>query len=91
MLCPISPSTLLGLLAVVGIAAASPLNSRSTYAVKDSHRVPRQWKEVGAAPASHVIHLQVGLKPSQFDELERHLYEGEYLETCVYIPYMHSC
>lgn len=77
MLSPISPSTLLALLAAAGIAAASPLHDRSTYAVKDSHHVPRQWKQVGAAPASHVIHLQIGLKQSQFGELERHLYEGE--------------
>ncbi|KAA6413001.1 MAG: tripeptidyl peptidase [Lasallia pustulata] len=33
------------------------------------------WTRVGPAPADHRINLQIGLKQSQFDELERHLYE----------------
>jgi tripeptidyl-peptidase-1 len=57
-------------------ALASPLRIRSPYAVKETHEVPPKWKVVDDAPANHVIKLQIGLKQSQFDELERHLYEG---------------
>ncbi|KAK8188187.1 peptidase S8/S53 domain-containing protein [Phyllosticta capitalensis] len=56
-------------------AAASPLRARSPYAVKERHFVPRGWTSMGKAPSEHVIDLQIGLKQSQFDELERHLYE----------------
>ena len=56
---------------------ASPV--RSTYAVKDRHYVPSRWSKVQRAPADHLINLQIGLKQSQFDELERHLYEGRWL------------
>lgn len=57
------------------LATASPVR-RSDYAVKETHPVPQKWSKVGPAPADHVIKLQIGLKQSQFDELERHLYEG---------------
>ena len=46
--------------------------------VKETHTVPSQWSKVGPAPAGHVINLQIGLKQSQFDELERHLLEGNH-------------
>jgi tripeptidyl-peptidase-1 len=49
---------------------------RSSYAVKETHHVPRQWTRVGPAPAWHMINLQIGLKQGRFDELEKHLYEG---------------
>ena len=65
------------LLAVLDTAAlGSPLHSRHSYAVKDSHNVPRQWSKLGPAPAGHWINLKIGLKQSRFDELEQHLYEG---------------
>jgi tripeptidyl-peptidase I len=54
---------------------ASPV-ARSGYTVKDSHNVPRGWKKVARAPANHVMHLQIGLKQSNFAELEKQLYEG---------------
>ena len=60
-----------------GLVSCSPVHSRSSYAVKDSHHVPRQWTRIGQAPADHVVKLEIALKQSQFDELERHLYEGE--------------
>jgi len=67
---------LVALLAFVNTTIGSPIRARSPYAVKDTHHVPRKWSRVGPAPSNHVIHLQIGLKQSQFDELERHLYEG---------------
>ncbi|KAI4253479.1 MAG: hypothetical protein L6R42_007567 [Xanthoria sp. 1 TBL-2021] len=36
-----------------------------------------RWTRIRPAPADHVVKLQIALKQSQFDELERHLYEGE--------------
>jgi tripeptidyl-peptidase I len=67
------------LLVAVAVQAAlcSPLNSRASYAVKETHRVPRRWNVVGRATGHETINLQIGLKQSQFDELERHLYEGQ--------------
>jgi tripeptidyl-peptidase I len=72
----IARSALIVLLAVVEAAIGSPVRARSLYAVKDTHYVPKKWSRVGPAPSDHVIYLQIGLKQSQFDELERHLYEG---------------
>ena len=51
--------------------------SRSSYAVRDSHHVPKGWTRVGQAPGEHMISLEIGLKQSQFDELEGHLFEGK--------------
>ena len=54
----------------------SPVRTRSPYVVKDTHNVPNKWYRVGPAPANKIINLHIGLRQSQFDELERHLYEG---------------
>jgi tripeptidyl-peptidase-1 len=64
--------------AAVGIQAvfASPIRARTPYSVKETHFVPHKWIRRGRAPGSHMIQMQIGLKQSQFDELERHLYEG---------------
>ena len=66
----------LALLAASTTILSSPLRSRTDYAVKDTHKVPSKWYEVGQAPAHALLHLHIGLKQSQFDDLERHLYEG---------------
>lgn len=55
---------------------ASPVRSRTPYQVKDVHNVPRGWRRVRRAPADHVIDLQIGVKQSNFAELEKNLYEG---------------
>ncbi|KAL9108225.1 MAG: hypothetical protein Q9227_006963 [Pyrenula ochraceoflavens] len=55
-------------------AFSSPVKTRSEYAVKETHNVPRQWAKVFRAPATHVIDLKIALKQSNFDELERQLY-----------------
>ena len=66
----------LALLAASTTILSSPLRSRSEYAVKDTHNVPNKWAQVGPAPANKLLHLHISLKQSQFEELERHLYEG---------------
>jgi tripeptidyl-peptidase-1 len=58
------------------VISGSPIASRQTYAVKDSHPVPARWSRGERAPADHVIQLHIGLKQNNFNELERHLYEG---------------
>lgn len=63
------------LLAVAQVTFATPIQSRTPYRVKDVHHVPRGWTKVRRAPAEHVIDLQIGVKQSNFAELERHLYE----------------
>ncbi|KAL8740490.1 MAG: hypothetical protein Q9190_006815, partial [Brigantiaea leucoxantha] len=57
------------------LVSSSPVRSRSSYAVKDSHNVPKKWSRVAEAPLDGTIHLEIALKQSQFDQLERHLYE----------------
>jgi tripeptidyl-peptidase-1 len=76
MLTSISHSALLALLLAAETVFGAPHNARSEYAVKDTHHVPRKWAKVGPPPSNHRINLQIGLKQSQFLELERHLYEG---------------
>lgn len=49
--------------------------SYSDYEVKDFHFAPRSFSRVRPAPQDHVMNLKIALKQSQFDELERHLYE----------------
>jgi tripeptidyl-peptidase-1 len=56
---------------------ASPIQSKSPYAVKDSHFVPSKWRQVAPAPSTHNIDLRIAIKQNSFDDLERHLYEGK--------------
>lgn len=63
------------LIAAAQVVYAGPV-ARSGYSVKDTHNVPRDWTKGARAPADHVVHLQIGLKQSNFDELEKQLYEG---------------
>ena len=58
------------------LVGAGPVTRRSDFVVKDYHRVPRGWTNLGPAPTDHLIRLTIGLSQSRFDELERHLYEG---------------
>jgi tripeptidyl-peptidase-1 len=54
----------------------TPIRARTEYSVKETHPIPRGWSPAGRAPGNHILHLQIGLKQENFDELERHLYEG---------------
>lgn len=53
-------------------ALASP---KSVNKIKESIEPPREWINMGAAPAEHMIALQIALPQSNFDILEQHLYE----------------
>ena len=72
----LGPSILLTIAAAAQAAFGTPIQLRTEYAVKGAHPVPRQWTKLGRAPREQMLHLQIGVKQSQFDELERHLYEG---------------
>lgn len=61
----------------------------STYAVKESHFVPRSWIRVGSAPADHNINLRIGLTQGRFDELEKSLYEGKPRLSLLYGVFLH--
>lgn len=54
------------------------IRPRTEYSVKETHPVPRRWSSAGRAPGNHMLHLQIGLKQENFEELERHLYEGTF-------------
>ncbi len=85
MLPLLAKSALMALLVCVSTVSGSNLRSRTPYAVKETHHVPRSWRAIGPAPADHMIKLQIGLKQSQFSELERHLYEGSLDEEDVHL------
>lgn len=72
-------SLLLSVAAAAHAAVATPLRSRSPYVLKESHPIPRRWAPISRAPGDHMLHMQIGLKQDRFDELERHLYEGEHI------------
>jgi tripeptidyl-peptidase-1 len=55
---------------------SNPISSGGLYSVKESHFVPRGWVEVEDAPKNSIINLNIGIKQGNFEELERHLYEG---------------
>jgi len=62
--------------AVRGVCG-TPIQFRTAYAVKETHRAPRKWTKMGRAPAETMLKMQIGVAQSQFGELERHLNEGE--------------
>lgn len=64
------------LAATLQVAVSTPVRARTAYAVKETHYVPRAWREVDEAPRSYVINLNIGIKQGSFEELDRHLYEG---------------
>lgn len=69
--------TALSLILVAQLALGKPVKARSEYAVKESHFVPRGWTLTGIPSPTHVLRLSIAVKQGQFDELERHLYEGK--------------
>jgi tripeptidyl-peptidase-1 len=79
---------MLGLSAVLSLALGAQaafgttVRARTPYSVKETHSVPSKWGQIGRVDPSHMLHLQIGLKQGNFDELERHLYEG----TSLYDP-----
>ncbi len=64
---------------LLGLSIAAPVDG--VYAVKETFVVPPSFERVGDAPENHRIRLSVGLKQSQFEELERHLYESMLLRA----------
>lgn len=69
-------TTVLSLAVAAHGVLATPLRSRSPYAVKETQKVPEDWTKRGSVPEDHSLHLHIGLRQGQFDELERHLVEG---------------
>lgn len=53
----------------------TPIRSRTAYNVKERHSAPQSWKNLGRAPADHKIHMKLGLKQGNFEELDRQLWE----------------
>lgn len=63
---------------VVGaqVVLSTPVRSRTPYNVKETHSAPSKWTKLGRAPPQHKLHLKIGLKQNNFEELSRHLNEG---------------
>nr|POE75449.1 tripeptidyl-peptidase sed2 [Quercus suber] len=69
-------STLAWSLPLLGSAIAAPTApSHRSYAVKESHPVPRGWSAVSRPHDAQMINLQIGLKQSNEDVLDKHLSE----------------
>ncbi|KAK5322492.1 hypothetical protein LTR93_005695 [Exophiala xenobiotica] len=68
-------SILLAVLAVVQSVVSSPLNPRFDYAVKETNNVPPKWSIAGNPHPFHLLKLNIGLTPNNFDLLEQHLHE----------------
>lgn len=64
-------------LAAIGVDAAATPRARTLYQVKETHSIPRKWQKRDRAPESHVIDLQIGVRQSNFEELEKRLFEGK--------------
>lgn len=56
----------------------TPIQVRTSYAVKEVHRAPTQWVKEKRAPAGTMLRLQIGLKQGNFAALANHLNEGIY-------------
>ncbi len=73
------------ILPVIAVAAqavfGNPIQARTAYAIRETHNVPRKWTNMGRAQPETMLNLQIGVKQGNFDELERHLYEGMYIFT----------
>ncbi|KAK5691840.1 hypothetical protein LTR97_011011 [Elasticomyces elasticus] len=62
-------------LVLAASAAAAPTTRSTKYAVKERHAVPKAWTVAGAAPKDHILNMQIGLKQSNQDVLEKHAVE----------------
>lgn len=69
-------SILLTVAVVAQSIVATPIKARTAYAVRETHNVPRRWTKASRAEPKQMLSLQIGVKQSNFAELERHLYEG---------------
>lgn len=63
-------------LSTAQVVLGGNVNSRSPYAVKETHFVPSKWNKIGTPNPDHTIKLKIAMKNDRFHELERHLYEG---------------
>ncbi|KAF4541636.1 Peptidase S8/S53 subtilisin/kexin/sedolisin [Lasiodiplodia theobromae] len=71
-------TTVLSLAAAAHGVLATPLRSRSPYAVKETHNVPEEWTKRGSAPEDHSLHLHIGLR--QMSDPDHHRY-GQHLSA----------
>ncbi|KAI0737699.1 tripeptidyl peptidase A [Daedaleopsis nitida] len=60
---------------VLATAAAALPSKDAVHKVKESILPPRGWTQSSPAPADHVIELRIALPQSNFEQLEKHLYE----------------
>ncbi len=76
---------LLTLLLCFDVAFSFHLHSRHTYLLKGTHEVAIAWSRGGSAHPEFLLTLQIEPRQSQFDKLERQLYEGwsMYLFPCI--------
>lgn len=74
-------SILLTIAIAVEAAVSTPIQARTAYSIKGKHPVPRQWTRRDRAPRTQMLQLQIGVKQSNFADLERHLYEGRFCSS----------
>lgn len=72
------PTIALLLPVIGGVTAVPTTPARSSslrYALKERHAIPNGWTVMAPAAKSHMINLQIGLKQSNQDIIEQHVYE----------------
>ncbi|KAH0345038.1 tripeptidyl-peptidase 1 precursor, partial [Aureobasidium melanogenum] len=57
-------------------AIAAPKLTADLYSIKERHKVPPGWREIGAVPDSHSINLHIGLTQNNQADIERHVLEA---------------
>ncbi|KAG9601021.1 tripeptidyl-peptidase 1 precursor, partial [Aureobasidium melanogenum] len=57
-------------------AIAAPKLAADLYSIKERHKVPPGWREIGAVPDSHSINLHIGLTQNNQADIERHVLEA---------------
>lgn len=61
---------------LIALALGAPKRGLNTrHKVKEVVRAPQGWIQGPPAPADHIIKLRIALPQSNFQELERHVYE----------------
>ncbi|KAK0190627.1 tripeptidyl peptidase A [Armillaria mellea] len=58
--------------ALLSLAASEAF---AAHVVKERIVPPQEWIPDGLPPSNHIVELRIGLRQSDFDALERHLYE----------------
>ncbi|KAG9857681.1 tripeptidyl-peptidase 1 precursor, partial [Aureobasidium melanogenum] len=70
------PKIILTCLITFDSTVAAPTLAADSYSIKERHKVPPDWREIGAVSDSHSINLHIGLTQNNQADIERHVLEA---------------